>query len=388
MPRFPNASHSNDSLSAGVFSALARRASTHTGKVFPLHVGDTWREPWPGLRAEAQTGELLYTYAPVRGETTLLEAARAQCERQAGPMTDRSLCVVSGATSGISVVIQTLCDVGDEVILPSPFWPLVRGIIASRGAIPVEVPLWDRRDKIDIESRLEAAVTPRTVALYVNSPHNPTGGILTVEEAAAFGRVAARHGLWILCDEVYEHLWFTDEAPFPLWARADFRERAIAVHSLSKAYGFAGGRVGWVHGPHDVMDKVAAIQTHQVYCAPKPMQLGAAKALSGAGDWLAETRALYREAGQKTAAAFGVAAPRGGTFLFVDASPWLSVGADATELLVRLLDEAGVLLTPGVSSGRDFARWMRVCFTAVAPAELEVALGRVHEVLSRIGRQT
>jgi N-succinyldiaminopimelate aminotransferase len=385
MPRFPHSSHTNASLSAGVFSALTKRASAHSGKVFPLHVGDTWREPWHGLRAEAQSGDLLYTYAPVRGEPSLLRAARAQCERRAGPLPERGFCVVSGATSGISVVIQTLCDVGDEVLLPAPFWPLVRGIIASRGAIPIEVPLWDRRGA-DIEALLEAAVTPRTVALYVNSPHNPTGGILTSDEAAAFARVAARHDLWLVTDEVYEHLWFTDAEPSPLWARGDFRDRAIAIHSLSKAYGFAGGRVGWVHGPHEVLDQIAATQTHQVYCAPKPMQLGAAQALEHAGAWLAETRDLYKEAGKRTAAAFGVPAPLGGTFLFVDASPWLTPGADATELLTRLLDEAGVLLTPGVSSGRDFSRWMRVCFTAVAPSELDIALSRVSDVLARLGR--
>lgn len=370
-----------------MFSALAKRASTHTGKVFPLHVGDTWREPWPGLRAEAVAGEMLYTYAPVRGEPALLAAARAQCERRAGPLGERSFTVVSGATSGISVVMQTLCDVGDEVLLPAPFWPLVRGIIASRGAVPVEVPLWDRRGAVDVEAALEAAVTPRTVALYVNSPHNPTGGILSAAEAAAFARVAERHGLWLVVDEVYEHLWFGDEPPEPLWARKDFMGRSVAVHSLSKAYGFAGGRVGWVHGPMEVMERVVATQTHQVYCAPKVMQLAAARALDGvdgAGAWLEETRALYREAGRKTAAAFGVEAPRGGTFLFVDASPWLSDGADVTELLVRLLDEAGVLLTPGVSSGRDYGRWMRVCFTAVAPDVLDEALGRVRTVLDRV----
>jgi N-succinyldiaminopimelate aminotransferase len=390
MPRFPDASRTNDSLSAGVFSALAKRASTHTGKVFPLHVGDTWREPWPGLRAEAVSGELLYTYAPVRGEPALLSAARAQCERRAGPLPDRTFCVVSGATSGISVVMQTLCDVGDEVVLPAPFWPLVRGIIASRGAVPVEVPLWDRRggpNGVDVEAALEAAVTPRTVALYVNSPHNPTGGMLSEDEAAAFARVAERHGLWLVVDEVYEHLWFGEVEPRPLWARPDFAGRSVAVHSLSKAYGFAGGRVGWVHGPHAVMERVVATQTHQVYCAPKVMQLGAAAALSGADAWLAETRELYREAGRKTAEAFGVEAPLGGTFLFVDASPWLSPEDDATELLVRLLDEAGVLLTPGVSSGRDYGRWMRVCFTAVAPDVLDEALGRVSEVLRRVERE-
>jgi len=393
MPRHPRASTTNDSLSAGVFSALTRRAAAHTGRIYPLHVGDTWREPWAGARADfADTAQtpLLYTYAPVRGEPALLTAAHAACEARSGRSLDpMDFVVVSGATSGISVVMQTLLDPGDEVLLPAPFWPLVRGIIASRGAVPVQVPLWDRRGRpdFDLEATLEAAVTERTVALYVNSPHNPTGGMLTDAEAAAFARVAARHDLWLITDEVYEELWFGDAAPAPLWAREDYRERAIAVHSLSKAYGFAGARVGWVHGPKEVMVRVLATQTYQVYCAPRPMQLGAARVVREGHDWLAETRALYREAGRLTAATFGVTPPSGGTFLFVDAAPYLADDApDAMPVLTRLLDEAGVLLTPGASSGEAYARWMRVCFTAVAPEVLAEALGRIAPILDSMRR--
>jgi N-succinyldiaminopimelate aminotransferase len=390
MPRFPSASKTHDTLSAGVFSGLAERAKRHPGPVYPLHVGDTWRDPWEGARAEHQTlaeTPLLHTYSPVQGEPPLLEAARLKAEGRSGRVLDpEALCVVSGATSGISIVMQTLLDVGDEVLLPAPFWPLVRGIIASRGGVPVEIPLWDRRHTpgFDLEQALESAVTPRTVALYVNSPHNPTGGMLTPDEAAIFAKVARRHDLWLITDEVYEDLWFGDVPPSPLWARDDFFDRAIVVHSLSKAYGYAGARIGYIHGPREIMASLRAVQTHQVYCASRPMQLGAAKVLTHGDAWLAETRALYRAAGNAVANAFGVRAPLGGTFLFVDASPWLPEGAtDATPFLFRCLDEAGVLLTPGASSGSAYKCWVRVCFTAVAPQVLDEALSRLAPVLAQ-----
>lgn len=392
MPRFASPSATTATLSTGVFSGLGERARSHTGPLYPLHVGDTWREPWKGGRVEnlaPADHPLLYTYAPVQGEPSLLAAARDKIARRSGRLIDpEALCVVSGATSGLSVVAQTILDPGDEVLLPAPFWPLIRGIIASRGATPVQVPLWDRLADpgFDLEATLERAITPRTVALYLNSPHNPTGGMLTPDLAAACARIARRHDLWVLSDEVYEDLYYGDTPPEPLWARDDLIDRAIVVHSLSKAYGYAGARVGYAHGPRAVMQAVRATQTFQVYCAPRPMQLGAARLIAHADDWLAETRELYREAADKTARAFGVATPAGGTFLFVDAARWLPPGvSDAMPFLERCLDEAGVLLTPGLSSGDAYATWVRLCFTSVAPARLDEALDKLGPVLAHGG---
>ncbi|MCC6622877.1 MAG: pyridoxal phosphate-dependent aminotransferase [Deltaproteobacteria bacterium] len=391
MARFPRASDTTSSLSSGVFSALAERARSHAGPVYPLHVGDTWREPWLGARASEQRGALIHTYAPVQGEPALLDAARRRIAARAGRELDpEAMCVMSGATSGLSVIVQALLDPGDEVLLPAPFWPLIRGIIASRGAAPVQVPLWDRLGDpgFDLEAALERAVTPRTAAIYVNSPNNPTGAILSDDQAAALTRVAARHDLWILADEVYEELYYGAAPPPSFWARDDAFERAVVCHSMSKAYGLAGARVGYAHGPRAIMRAVRAVETFQVYCAPRPMQLGAARALDGADAWLAETRALYNDAAALTARAFGVPAPPAGTFLFVDASPWLAPDApDALPFLYRCLDEAGVLFTPGSSSGDAYGRWIRACFTSVAPDVLARALAALAPVLAdRVAR--
>ncbi|MGE0786074.1 MAG: pyridoxal phosphate-dependent aminotransferase [Sandaracinaceae bacterium] len=388
MARFPRTSTSAQGLSDRVFSRLAARAAERPGGVYPLHVGDTWLEPLDVARAEAQrTSEhpRLHNYAPVQGQPELLTAIEAHLSRRGGCLVDGSCVqVTSGATAGLSVVAEALLDPGDEVLLPSPFWPLIRGIIKKRGCTAVEVPFFDRfRDPdFDAEAELERRITDRTAAIYVNTPHNPTGRILDDQTVAAIARVAERHDLWILSDEVYEELYFYGTPPTPVWARADYQLRTVAVHSMSKAYGLAGSRVGWAHGPHDAMAAIRAVQTFTTYCATKPLQLGAARALEEGAEWLGAARAQYRELGERTADALGIDRPDGGTFVFFDVASHLRDGEDALGWLERCLD-AGVLLTPGTACGVDYATWVRLCFTSVPPEDLTAALALLRPLVGR-----
>jgi N-succinyldiaminopimelate aminotransferase len=276
-----------------------------------------------------------------------------------------------------------LLEPGDELLLPAPFWPLIRGAVKLRGAIAVEVPFYTRLGEpgFDPLAALERAITPRTAAIYLNSPHNPTGAVLTPALVSQIAELAVRHDLWVLTDEVYEDLWYGEPAA-SIWTNPGLRERVIATHSVSKAYGLAGARVGFSHGPADVMQVVRGVQTFYSYCAPRPMQLGAARALSAGDAWLADARARYREAAAAAADALGLPMPAGGTFLFFDTGPHLRRGESVMGFLERCLD-AGVMLTPGSASGRDFERWARLCYTSVPPSELEQALGRLRDVLRR-----
>lgn len=328
-------------------------------------------------RASEQRG--LYRYAPVQGVPELLRAVQARIRARADwevPLED--IQIMAGATAGLNVVCQVLFEPGDELILPAPFWPLARGLAAVRGARAVEVPFFTELDEpgFDPEAALEAAVTERSVAIYVNTPHNPTSRVLSDDVLAAIGRVAARHDLWILADEAYQDLWLGEHAPAPVYTRPDFAGRTIASHTLSKSYGFAGGRVGYTHGPSAVMAKVRGMQTFITYGAPTAMQLGAAAALEQGGDYLAECRERYRRAGAAAADVMGVGAPRGGTFLFVPVSHLIGDAADATPLLERCAD-VGVLLTPGLACGQGYEKWVRMCFTAVDEPALRDALDRI-----------
>jgi N-succinyldiaminopimelate aminotransferase len=387
VPRFPKHASSAEGLSDRVFGQLMQKSELRSERVYPLHVGDTYLEPLPAAQAEAQKSSerpRLHNYAPVQGEPELLDAILEKVRRRSGVTLERSsVQVMSGATGGLGVICSALLEPGDEVLLPAPFWPLIRGAIKLRGASAIEVPLYTRLSEpgFDAVAALERAITPRTVAIYLNSPHNPTGTVLPPATVAAITAFARRHDLWVLTDEVYEDLWY-QEAPPSIWARPELADRAVVTHSVSKAYGLAGARVGFTHGPAEIMQVIRGVQTFYSYCAPRPMQLGAAKALAEGDAWLAEARARYAKAARAGAEALGLPMPAGGTFLFFDASPYLRQGETLMGLLERCLD-AGVMLTPGSASGRDFEHWARLCYTSVPQDELEIALERLRGVLGR-----
>ncbi|NOY90797.1 MAG: pyridoxal phosphate-dependent aminotransferase [Deltaproteobacteria bacterium] len=324
MPRPPHASSTTQTLSGSVFGSLLARAKRRGLPVHPLHVGDTYKDPIPEARAEAQLSSEhagLHRYAPPQGLPELLDAVVERERERAGVELSREdVQIMSGATAGLSVIAQALFDPGDEVLLPSPYWPLIRGIIASRGAVAVEVPCFHALGELDVEALFEAQVTPRTVALYLNNPHNPTGCVLPEDALEAILRVVERHDLWLICDEAYEELYF-GQAPRPIWAREALHERAIVSHTFSKSYGMAGARVGYVHGPASAMRAIRGVQTFLTYCAPRPMQYAALACLRHGQGFIEECRRDYAEAGARAAELLGVAPPEGGTFLFFDASP-------------------------------------------------------------------
>jgi N-succinyldiaminopimelate aminotransferase len=386
MPRFPRSAPHAEGLADRGLAQLLARATARAGGAIPLHLGDTYLEPLPAARAEAQRCSQhprLHNYAPVQGEPELLDAIVEKVERRSGVTLARDcIQVMAGATGGFGVICSALLSPGDEVLLPAPLWPLMRGAIKLRGAVPVEVPFFSELDRTGFDpiAALERARTPRTVAIYLNSPHNPTGRVLPDPLIAELSAFALRHDLWVLTDEVYEDLWFT--APTPsIWARPELRDRTIASHSVSKAYALAGARVGFSHGPAEIMQVIRNVQTFYSYCAPRPMQLGAARALREGDAWLADARARYARAGALAAQALGVSAPAGGTFLFFALEPHLRRGEAPFSWLQRCVD-AGVSLMPGSAAGLGFDRWARLCFTTVPEAELALALERLRPLLA------
>lgn len=389
MPTHPAVAATTSTLTTYVFSALRQRVidlQARGAPLFRLHIGDTWMEPMPQARAEAQLtsdNPGLHRYPPVQGIPELLDAIAAKVRRRTGVDVPREHTqVTAGATGGISVTIQALLDPGDEVLVGAPFWPLVTGIIASRGAVPVQVPLYDRLGSpdFDLEAALEAAITRQTAALYLNSPSNPCGAMFDADQVEAIARVVRRHGLWVISDEVYEDLYYTEAPPKPVWTYEALLDRTIVVHSMSKAYGMAGARVGYVHGPPEAMQAVRAVQTFQAYSTNQPLQLGAARALDEGDAWLASTRAAYATAARRTADALGLAMPPGGTFLFADARRWMRPGeVDAIPFLHRCIDR-GIVLTAGAASGAAYGSHVRVCYTTLEPAQLDLALEVLREI--------
>lgn len=362
MPRHPAVSTVVDGMPVGVFSKVAHRIAQIQGERYPLHIGDSWLEPAPGAQmADLSVAESpgMHRYTSPLGLTPLVQAIAQR--RKVQP--DRVL-VSAGATGGLGAVASTTLDPGDEVLLLSPFWPLIRGIITLHHGRAVEVGFYDKvAVAADVAAVLDEGRTERTVALYLNTPNNPTGRVLPEPIVAAVAEYCRQHGLWIWSDEIYEDLIYRGEHT----SIADFApERTFSVYSFSKAYAMAGNRCGYVVGPDSRhMGSLRRTSTHHFFCAPHASQLAALRVLSCGRAWLASARAQYQLAGDAAADALGQPRPEGGTFLFVDIGEHL----DGRGMQGFMLDciERGLILAPGSACGEAYSSHIRLCFTSAAP---------------------
>jgi N-succinyldiaminopimelate aminotransferase len=378
-PSAARASSAVAGLPGAVYTPFDLSQAAHP--VIALHVGDTWMAPFAGAQMDAlheRDFPGLHRYVDTRGLPALLDALvqklrernRMACERA-------NVLVTAGATSGLSCAVSALADPGEEVLILAPFWPLIRGIVRSQRATPVEVPFFDRAFAIaEALAALDARRSDRTVALYFSNPSNPTGRVLPPDWLEAIAAWARRHDLWLLSDEVYEDYVYAGEHV----STARFApERTVSAFSFSKAYGMAGNRIGYLVGPPALIAEAHKVSVHSAYHAPTAAQLAGLRALEGGAAWVASARAAYAKAGAEVAAALGLPPPAGGCFLFADAAPRL----DARGLPGFLADcfEAGVVVAPGSSAGEAYGTWVRLCFTVVPPDLAAEAARRLARLL-------
>jgi aspartate/methionine/tyrosine aminotransferase len=383
MPRPPFAAPSVAAMPGAVFSRIAHKLKSHQGELFPLHVGDTWMEPFDGGRMQdlgVRKHPGMHRYTSPQGLPSLLEALTDKVRSRNGlPCTPGSILVTAGATGGLGAAIGMLAAPGEEVLILAPFWPLIRGIVQTFRATPVEVPFYDR--VVDLEGALEAVrerITARTVALYVSSPSNPTGKVLPEAWLHGLAELAREHDIWLLSDEVYEDYVFEGQhhsigrfAP----------ERTFTSFSFSKAYGMAGNRTGYLVGPPQAIAAARKISTHTFYSAPTAGQLAGLQALRGGQGWLDAARESYRQAGWSAADTLGLPRPQGSTFLFLDVRDQL----DERGIFGFLEDalEDGLVMAPGPSFGQGYEGHVRLCFTSAPPDRVAEAVTRLKRRLDR-----
>lgn len=384
MPKPPHCDPDIAAMPGAVFSPVQRQLAEGAASIVPLHVGDTWREPFDGgrmqdLRVAEHPG--MHRYSATNGHPALVEAivekARARNGLRCEP---ESVLVTAGATGGLGAVVGSLVAPGEEVLILAPYWPLIRGIVQTFRAVPVEVPFYDRVGSAqDAVEAVRACISEKTVALYVSTPSNPTARVLPEAWLRALAELARDEDLWLVSDEVYEEVVYRGEH-FSIGCAAP--ERTLSVFSFSKAYGMAGNRTGYVVGPPEAVSAARKVSTHTFYAAPTAGQLAGLAALRGGAGWLDAARREYQATGEATAAALGLPAPEGGTFLFVD----VGAALDDRGVWGFLSDclEDGVALAPGPSCGADYATHVRLCFTAAPP---EAVASAARRLAARLGRE-
>jgi len=228
------------------------------------------------------------------------------------------------------------------------------------------VPFWDRLSEfstVDLIDYLDGFVTERTVAIYINTPNNPTGLALSLEQIQVLIQFSRHHNLAIWADEVYERITFdTDHVSAVSLAP----ERTVGIYSFSKQYGMAGNRCGYLIFPSsEIMEEVRKASTIAFYSTPTLSQIAAVKAIEHGEIWLKSAVDSYKNTGYQMAEIFGVPKPQGSTFLFLDVSEYLD--EEGVDGLLAECIRHNVVLAPGYSFGAMYHHYVRICFTSAMP---------------------
>jgi N-succinyldiaminopimelate aminotransferase len=294
-------------------------------------------------------------YPPGPGIPELRQAVAAHQKRHYGLDVDpdTEVLITTGATEAIAAAVLALAGPGDEVITLEPFYDSHAAVIALAGATHVPVALAPTPDgfRLDVDA-LRAAATDRTRIVLINSPHNPTGAVLTRDELDAVAAVARERDAVVVTDEVYEHLTFDDAVHVPLATLPGMAERTLTISSSGKSYSLTGWKIGWVHGPAALVTAVRTVKQFLTYVSGAPFQPAIAAALADddAPRALAASLAGRRDllcAGLGDAG-FDVVVPRGTYFVVADATRLVGrLGlADGVDLCRRLPELAGVVAIP------------------------------------------
>jgi aspartate aminotransferase len=241
-----------------------------------------------------------HRYTPAGGLPDLKDAIVAKTLRDSGyECAANQVLVTNGGKHAVYNAMLTIVDEGDEVILPAPYWTTYPEPVRLAGGVPVVVSTDETNGFRVTVDQLEAARTPRTKALVFVSPSNPTGAVYPVHEVAEIGRWAAEHGIWVITDEIYEHLTYGDHTFSSIATLVpELRDRCIVLNGVAKTYAMTGWRVGWMIAPPDVIKAATNLQSHQTSNVANVSQRAAIAALAGDLSAVAEMREAFFRRGQ------------------------------------------------------------------------------------------
>jgi aspartate/methionine/tyrosine aminotransferase len=314
---------------------------------------------------EAARKPVMHRYTPAGGLPALKEAIVAKTARDSGlRITPAQVLVTNGGKQAVYEALATMLDPGDEVLLPAPYWTTYPEAIRLAGGVPVPVVADEQSGYLVSAAQLEAARTSRTKVLLFCSPSNPTGAVYPAEQVEEIGRWALESGLWVLTDEIYEHLTYGGAtAPSMPVVVPELADRCVVVNGVAKTYAMTGWRVGWVVGPADVVKAATNLQSHATSNVANVSQAAAIAALTGDLSAVATMREAFDRRRQTIVSMLreipGVACPepQGAFYVYPSVKGLLgrSIGGrtaeTSAELAELILELAEVAVVPGEAFG-------------------------------------
>jgi aspartate/methionine/tyrosine aminotransferase len=368
---------------------LASRLEAEGKRIYHFEVGQP-DFPTPENITNAAIGALkagMTKYVSSRGIPPLLDAiADSYAERGIGVAGRKNVIVTPGAKMALFMGVLSTIDAGDDVLLLTPAWPSYQVMVRNAGGNPIEVPT-DARYTFDVES-LKENLTPNCRCLIINSPNNPTGGVLSREDLRAIYELACEENFVVFSDEIYESLIYDGAQQVSMLEIDPSMERTLVVNGFSKAYSMTGWRLGYAVGNSETIGNMVRIQQNTTSCATSFVQVAGVEALTGDQTCIELMRQAYKRRRNRMKEIFcsmddiTCVKPLGAFYVFPDFSTY---GIGSEELAERILRETGVVCTPGRVFGADFDNHLRFTY-ATGIEEIEEGLAILDKYLKTLLR--
>ncbi|MBP1858250.1 pyridoxal phosphate-dependent aminotransferase [Rhizobium herbae] len=365
----------------------ARQMQASGTDVIQLTIGEPDMPTDPLLIAEAQRAMNAgrYRYSNGRGEPSVVNALTARYTRRRADVTAENVLCFPGTQTALFAVMLGLVEAGDGVLVGDPLYATYDGVIQSTGAHRVTVPLKPEHGFHMQAADLEKAITPKCRVLLLNTPHNPTGAVLTADEIKAIGDICRKHDLWIVCDEVYEELIFNGPFASP-FDDPELAERTVVVSSISKSHAAPGFRSGWAVGPVEFASRLLPVSETMLFGVQPFIADMTAYALthdigtSAAMRTSYKTRADLIVEGLSNVPGIVPLPPEAGMFTLIDVA---GTGLTGEAFAWMLLEQEHVAVMPGSSFGVEAASFVRVSLT-VPDTVIQEACARITKLAIRL----
>jgi aspartate aminotransferase len=370
-----------------VVLARARELEAQGKDIVHLEIGEPDFDTAPNIIEAAKKAlDAGYThYGPAAGLPQFRKTiAEVEGARRGLEFSPDMVVVTPGAKPIMYYAIMAIINPGDEVIYPNPGFPIYESAIELAGGTPIALPLLESKGfSFDIED-LRSRITPKTRMIVINSPQNPTGGILTQDDLRQIAELAVKHNLWVLADEIYGRITYDGFQNYTIASYPGMMERTIILDGFSKTYAMTGWRLGFGIMPAELAAVVAKLQTNVASCTASFIQVAGIEALTGPQDWVDNVVAEFRRRrdfivdGMNSLPGFKCHKPLGAFYVFPNTQ---GTGIDSKTLAAKILNEAGVACLSGHTFGKYGEGYVRFSY-ANSIENIEKGIDRIRKLLS------
>lgn len=390
MPKYPDISKKLSAIKGAVFEKYRSKMMKFGPDLVRFHIGDSYLPPtypFPVDKSFLEENHDFSRYGNTFGIENLREVLSSKVRDDNGlDVSPDNFLITTGATNALSSAVHTILDVGEQIMVLTPCWPIFPGIVHSAQAVIIEVPFYIKLytdPHLNICEYLERYITDKTVAIYLNTPNNPSGKVLDLHQQKQVAEFAKKHHLWILSDEAYDGLTFDGREHLSIAGQPGMFNQTITVFTFSKIFLFAGLRLGYAVGNEELIINLNKILVHQIYSSAILNQQMMIEPVKTRHQWMSEIQAHYQLLRDQFISQSGLPLTKPEATYFVFFSIEHLLKQRTYDDIINACFEEGVSVAPGIDFGKEFGHFIRICFTGETPERLELGTKRLCKVLKR-----